>query len=332
MLKFSREKLVQSHQAPWLMLDLLMLALLVVNLLWIIFDSLYATDGFQSLLSSISPKIVSGYAPLHHNFLFIDLAFVAVFFSEFCIRWFVAVKNKEYLRWYFFPFIHWYDLIGCIPLGAARIFRFLRVISILYRLHKYQIIDFKDSAIFRFVRFYYDVFIEELSDRIVVKVLTDAQQDISSGSSLLENIQSKVLAPRRDILNHWVSAIATHAGDSIANKEVGETVRLHIAESVSRAVKENSQVNTLNMVPLVGSGIEKLLESAVSDIVVQSIINLLKDMSPERVNSIVDHGLTAPTLSEQKLNQEVLVMVNESLDLVKEHVATQRWKTKLEER
>ena len=57
-----------------------------------------------------------------------DLAFVVIFLTEFCVRWVAAVVRKTYMRWYFFPFIHWYDLIGCIPLGGARIFRFLRII------------------------------------------------------------------------------------------------------------------------------------------------------------------------------------------------------------
>lgn len=307
-----------------------MLMVLIINLSFIVFDSLFATANIQSALNTHFPGFVLAYQPVHDNFLLLDLIFVSVFLMEFFIRWGFAVKNKEYLRWYFFPFIHWYDLVGCIPIGAARIFRLLRVISILHRLHKYRIIDLKNTVVYRFLRFYYEVFIEELSDRIVVKVLSDVQQDISEGSDLISRIQNQVLAPRKVVLHHWVSSLASHMGDSIADQQVGESVREHIAVSVSKAVRNNAQVNTLTLIPVIGSSIEELLETAVADIVVQAIVNILKDMTPTRVSNMIEHGLTAPTLAEQELNIEVFDMVNESLELVKEHVATQQWKQKLD--
>lgn len=330
MFKINQANLEKSHQTPWLIIDLTMLALLILNLSLIIFDSLFAVASIKSLLTENIPGFVKAYQPVHDNFLLLDLAFVAIFLAEFFVRWIAAVKNKEYLRWYFFPFIHWYDLVGCIPVGAARIFRLLRIISILHRLHKYRIIDLKNSAIFRFFRFYYDVFIEELSDRIVVKVLSDVQQDISGGSNLVDQIQDQVLAPRKVVLHHWVSSLASHIGDSIEDQQVGESVREHIATSVSKAVRGNAQVQTLTYVPVVGSGIERILETAIADIVVQAVVNILKDMTPNRVGDILEHGLTAPTLAEKELNIEILDIVNESLELVKEHVATQQWKQKLD--
>lgn len=188
MLKFSRTNLKKSHEAPWLILDLVMLGLLIVNLLWILFDALFATSAMRNGLDFISPAIVPAYQPIHDNFTLIDLGFVAVFFTEFCLRWIAAIYRKQYMRWYFFPFIHWYDLIGCIPASFARVFRFLRVFSILYRLHKYQIIDLRNTALFRFIAFYTDALVEELSDRIVVKVLSDAQKDIAAGSPLVQDV------------------------------------------------------------------------------------------------------------------------------------------------
>jgi hypothetical protein len=115
MLNFSYSKLKSSHEGPWIILDLLMLALLIINLIWLLFDGLFATQAFKSVLASISPDLVTGYAPVHENFVLYDLAFVVVFLTEFCVRWIASVMRKTYVRWYFFPFIHWYDLIGCIP-------------------------------------------------------------------------------------------------------------------------------------------------------------------------------------------------------------------------
>ena len=311
------------------MVDLIMLALLFINLVWLLFDGLYATQAFKATLSSINPNIVEGYAPVHENFILFDLAFIAVFLSEFCVRWVAAVVRKTYIRWYFFPFIHWYDLIGCIPLGGARIFRFLRIISIFYRLQKYEIIDLRSTAVYRFIIFYYDVFVEELSDRIVVKVLSDAQKDIAAGSPLIEDINQQVLATRLPILTQWLSSIMVHIGESIEHNDHGESVRSHVHKSVGKAVRGNSQVSTLKLVPVLGSTIENTLEQSVTDIVTQSIINLLKDITPEKIDDFVEHGIGRFSSEDHMLDQEVLLIVSECLELVKKHVSQQRWKDSL---
>lgn len=330
MLNFSYSKLKSSHEGPWIVVDLVMLGLLIVNLIWLLFDSLYATQAFQSILATVSTNIVPAYAPVHENFVLYDLAFIAVFLTEFCIRWAASVVRKTYMRWYFFPFIHWYDLVGCIPLGGARIFRFLRVFSILYRLQKYGIIDLHNTAVYRFIIFYYEVFVEELSDRIVVKVLSDAQKDIAAGSPLIDDISQQVIATRLPILTQWVSSVMVHIGESIEHNEHGESVRNHVQKSVGKAVRANSQVSTLKLVPVLGRTIEKTLEQSVTDIVTQSVINLLKDITPEKIEDFVENGLGRFSSEDHMLDQEVLLIVNECLELVKQHVSQQRWKDSLD--
>jgi hypothetical protein len=331
MLKFNRKQLHDSHESIWFALDFFMLGLVIINLLFILFDSLFLTDYFKAALNYISPSIIDFYTPIHNNFALIDLAFVAVFLTEFCLRWVVAIKRKEFVRWYFFPFIHWYDLVGCIPLGATRIFRFLRVLSILYRLHKYKIIDLTQTTIFQFITFYYEVFIEELSDRIVVKVLSDAQKDLREGSPLLDDISNKVLAARRDTLIRWVSSILVHAGNSIEDENIGLMIRDHVKSSVSQALRENSEVSRLKKLPVIGSTIEKSLESAVADVVIQSVVYLLKDMSPDKINYFVKHGMTAAPFEDKALDKEVLKIIDECIELVKEHVSHQRWKANFDD-
>ena len=326
MLNFSYSRLKSSHEGPWIIIDLLMLALLIINLIWLLFDGLFATQAFKSILASMSTDLVTGYAPIHENFVLYDLAFVAVFLTEFCVRWVASVVRKTYVRWYFFPFIHWYDSIGCIPLGGARIFRFLRIFSIVYRLQKYQIIDLRNTDVYRFIIFYYDVLVEELSDRIVVKVLSDAQKDIAAGSPLIDDISQQVLASRLPILTQWLSSVMVHIGESIEHNDHGESVRSHVQKSVGKAVRGNSQVSTLKLVPILGSTIEKTLEQSVTDIVTQSIINLMKDITPEKIDDFVEHGIGRFSSEDHMLDQEVLLIVNECLELVKQHVSQQRWK------
>ncbi|MEC8418346.1 MAG: ion transporter, partial [Pseudomonadota bacterium] len=284
MLRVNRENLRNSHETPWLVLDLVMLGVLFINLAWLIFDSLYATDFIYGQLDSHFPALIDTYDPVHNNFLLVDLVFIGIFFTEFCFRWIVAVVRKEHLRWYFFPFLHWYDIVGLIPTGPTRLFRFLRILSILHRLHKYKIINLNETAIFRFFAFYADVFVEELSDRIVVKVLSDAQKDISAGSPLLDDINEQVLAPRRPVITQWLAGVINHLGQSLNSDEHGEVIREHVRKSVGKAVRENAQVSTLNYLPVIGKTIENTLEASVTDIVTKSLVNLLNDLDSDRID------------------------------------------------
>ena len=87
MLKINRENLRNSHETPWLVLDLVMLGVLFVNLAWLIFDALYATDFVYGQLGTYFPGLIDVYDPVHNNFLLVDLVFIAIFFTEFCFRW-----------------------------------------------------------------------------------------------------------------------------------------------------------------------------------------------------------------------------------------------------
>lgn len=329
MLRVNRENLRNSHETPWLVLDLVMLGVLFINLALLIFDSLYATDFIYGQLDAHFPALIDTYDPVHNNFILVDLVFIGIFFTEFCFRWIVAVVRKEHLRWYFFPFLHWYDIVGLIPTGPTRLFRFLRILSILHRLHKYKIINLNETAIFRFFAFYADVFVEELSDRIVVKVLSDAQKDISAGSPLLDDINEQVLAPRRPVITQWLAGVINHLGQSLNSDEHGEVIREHVRKSVGKAVRENAQVSTLNYLPVIGKTIENTLEASVTDIVTKSLVNLLNDLDSDRIDHFISVGLHDYTPSADALDKEVLNVVNECIELVKAHVSQQRWKSEL---
>ena len=84
------------------------------------------------------------------------------------------------------------------------------------------------------------------------------------------------------------------------------------------------------MVPVLGGTIERTLEDAITDIVTHSVINLLKDVTPEKLNEFIDHGINKFDAEEEALEDEVLLVVSEVLELLKGHISQQRWKTELE--
>lgn len=35
--------------------------------------------------------------------------------TEFFVRWGISIVYKHHKRWFFFPFIHWYEILAIIP-------------------------------------------------------------------------------------------------------------------------------------------------------------------------------------------------------------------------
>lgn len=335
MLTINLRNLRTSQQALWFAIDAIMLVLLVVNLLWLIFDSLYALDVISDFLSQETPAFAAFYKPIHRHFLFYDLVFISIFLSEFMVRWGHAVYRREYQRWYFYPFAHWYDLLGCMPASGARALRFLRVFSIVYRLQKYGVIDITNTRLFEFLRFYYDAFMEELSDRVVVKVLSGTQEEVQRGSPLIHRIQQEVLLPRRDMLVDFLSSrITRYAQEGYLPKQ--QELRAYLNARVISAMNRNNDLGRIRELPVFGSWASGTLDRAVGDITGEVIEQILEDLtSPSNhhfVEDLVDVLLTRHERENTQANDAVIKGVIETLELVKDQVAIKRWQEGLAEK
>mgnify|MGYP006278175213 FL=1 len=335
MLSFNLKNLRTSHQTIWFLLDALMLLLLVINLLWLIFDSLYATALVSDFLNQHVPAFARAYSPIHQNFLFYDLIFISIFLSEFVVRWIHAVYAHTYRRWYFYPFIHWYDLLGCIPASGARILRVLRVFSIVYRLQKYGVIDLANTRIFQFLVFYYEAFMEELSDRVVVKVLSGTQEEVKRGSPLLHRVQQEILLPRSDHIVDWLSdKIATYAQHGYVPRR--QELRDYLNARVIGAMKQNQDLKRIRDLPIFGSWASGTLDRAVGDITAEVIEEILEDLSsPDNhdfVEDLVGAFLYEREEPEMAANETVIEGVIETLELVKQQVHVKRWRQALDEK
>jgi hypothetical protein len=334
MLQINRENLKSSHQLVWFIIDFLMLGLLILNLAFIIWDSIYGFLAVQHLLQQHLPALQSAYHPIHERFIFYDLIFVGIFLTEFFIRWGYAIKASIYDRWYFYPFIHWYDLVGCIPVGSLRFLRILRVISIVYRLHQYRIIDITSTRIYQFFNFYYEAFMEELSDRIVIKVLSGVQQEVSRGSPLFDRIQEDILYPRREMLSGWISdRIATAAQEGyVPNRGA---LRSYLEDRVDNALKQNLELSRLKYLPVVGSTIQETLEEAVGDIVANVIHQILDDLATSSnhafVDDIVNVFLPEPgdTRTDRARNDALISLIIDIIDAIKAQVRVKYWRENL---
>ena len=329
---YNLDNIKRSRQGVFFALDFIMLSLVVVNLSWLLFDTLFTSEFFRSGLTWVSPQFTTFYSTyVHPNFVAYDLVFVAIFLTELVVRWVVAVRQKTYHRWFFYPFVHWYDVLGCIPVGSFRWLRLLRVISILYRLQKYQIIDLSKSYPVRIVRKYLDIIVEEVSDRVVINVLNGVQDEIQTGSPVVGRVASEVLLPHKGVMIEWLTGRLNAITDAVYEPR-REELHHYIDKIISDAIDVDPKVAALEKLPIVGPPLIDVIENTVSDIVNHIIDTLVRDIghpeSDSLIKDLIEGALARVLEPSDELNQVSKEILIDAIDVIKEQVQVQQWKLK----
>lgn len=322
----------QKNHLFFILIDTGMLVLLTFNLAWIIFDGLFGLALIQDGLEALSSRFVVLYMPVHRNFFFYDLAFISVYITEFLVRWGIAIKRDTYHRWFFYPFIHWYDVVGCIPVNIFRFVRVFRIISILNGMHKMGWIDLRSSFVFRTLEKYYNIFTEEISDRVMVNMLGEMQSQIQQGSPVLDKIADQVVKSRKPEMVKWFSrkmqhVVAENYGD------FKDDIRDYVNLRVRAAAKHSRELNIIRRsVPVVGGMAVKNMEKIVADVVFQVINGIVEDMSENNLEELFDQvadillGSLLIKGEDQDLNRAVTEAMIQAIEIVKDQVRIQQWK------
>ena len=317
-----------------IVIDIVMMILLIVNLSLIIFDALFTIDFVANTLERYTPAFYEYYyQQIHLNFIAIDLLFVTAFLAEFILSWILAIVQSTYYKWFFYPFLHWYDLIGCIPVGSLRFLRILRVFSILIRLQNLKIVDLTKTYVFIKLRKYYGIIVEEVSDRVVVNILEGIQEEIEEGGPVVDTIINEVIRPKQDILVEWVSRRLEYAleRDVIIKKDELDN---YVKGVISKSLTKNEELKTLGQVPVMGRMITESIENAISSIVNNVIENIISDLASyknrELIKDTTDVILHSIEFMDEdsKLNQVFKDISIDALEVIKKQVEIQKWKEK----
>jgi hypothetical protein len=330
-----RKSKISERNLFYISIDLLMMMLLMANLALIIFDWFFRQDWFRNLIEEHSEGFFLFYATnIHHHFFEIDLAFIAVFLTEFVIRWAIAIYFKTYHKWFFYPFIHWYDLVGCIPIGSLRFARLFRVFSILYRFQKIGFIDLKKTYVFRQLKFYYDVLVEEISDRVVVNVLSGVQDEIRDGGPVIDRIIDEIILPRKMVIVDWIShrvQLAVHESYHLRRQEI----RDYVDNTIGEAISNSREVGSIEQIPVAGKLITQTLGSGISSIVYNVIDGLIRDIGSEDNKILIEEMLdiAIDTVENEEKDIQLNAIAIESfigiLEIVKDQVKVKKWKEAL---
>ncbi|WP_404983780.1 ion transporter [Cobetia marina] len=313
--------------------DLFIIVLVIANLALLLFDSLFLIPPLNTAFAAVTPGLHAAYEQnIHANFLSIDLAFVAVFLLDVLAGWAVAIAERRYHRWFFYPFVHWYDVLGCIPLSGFRLLRVLRVVSLLFRLQRLGMIDVRRWYLYGVAAKYLDILLEELTDRISLRMLDNVQQQLRDSDDLSSSVIERVVEPRKQALIQEISLrLETMAGD-IYTQNRDDTLR-YVRGLVSRTLAESPELQRVSRLPM-GTQLTKGLESSLSDLACHLVDEALAGLRSKEFSALVGHlaesGFDAWARTDPRTEQITEQVLIDMLELLKERIAVKSWQKKYE--
>ncbi|HLR17903.1 MAG TPA: ion transporter [Alcanivoracaceae bacterium] len=316
-------------------IDVAMIILVIANLSLIVFDWLFAASPINEFLAYFLPAFHGFYDQhIHQDFISYDLIFVAIYLTEFFIRWGVAIARKTHHRWFFFPFVHWYDVLGCIPVGSFRWLRVLRIITLLHRMQRMEIIDLTNTYLGRTFNKYYSIIVEEISDRVVINVLQGAKREIADGSPLLHRIDSKVIQPRK---SYFIDAVAEKIIDASNNTHAIYRQQLghYLSELVDRSLTNTKQGSRLASIPIAGNRVRLRIAHTVEEISTVLLDQLIEDLNDPKSRPVIEKIILDIIEQVSPEGEELNTFIQQSLQEVLDEVITQvsikRWKEQFED-
>jgi hypothetical protein len=302
--------------------------LVCINLALILFDSLFALQPVSAVLADLAPELHARYQQsIHANFQYIDLGFVAIFVFDVLLGWTVALFERRYARWYYYPFAHWYDVLGCIPLAGLRWLRVLRVGALLIRLQRLGLIDMRDWAIYGLFSRYYYLLIEELSDRVMVRLFGRLQQEIGASDDLSRRLLQEVVRPRKQRLLNDISRRLQDMLETGYRDNRG-AIEGYVSQLIHQALQNNPEMHNLRRLPL-GNRLASTLDDALSDIAARLLQGAVEGMRGPQfqalAGNLADEFFDAWVYQDENTDLALEELLVDVIEVLKQQVLDRRW-------
>lgn len=266
--------------------DILMLIIVLINLVFLIFDWSFEFVLFNDFVKNISTDFVVYYRDeVHADFLFYESIFVSIFLTELLIQWLISVLYKRYAKWWFYPVVHWYDVLGCVPAGYFVWLRFFRIFAMTYRLHKRGVINLRKTEVYKQVYSIYEMFVHDASDRALVELIESVQREMKNDDQ--ENVISYGIKPDQHEL---AKALSVKIQDIVERNyhQHNSEIKGQIEQVIKVGFDHSEELKKLEHIPFVGSRINNRLEKLVSDISVQLSESLLASLASDEIAHTVE--------------------------------------------
>jgi hypothetical protein len=260
---------------------------------------------------------------LTDHFWLIDLPFLTLFWIEFLVRWYLALRRHTYTKWFFFPIFNWYDVLGLIPVRYFRIFRLLRAVSMYMRLRRSQLSLVGRDIFSRTVAYFSNIITEEVSDRVALRILSELHEEIEDGTHT--RIVRSTVEPRLVEIQHVVARqIYEVLTDPITLHNLRTLLRLNL----EAAVDESEAFQSVPMPKVILKPLVRATGEVILDTTLEAISATLDSVDGQQAleqvaASIVDTVAYGPGLEEtEQLVKQITLQV---IDHMKEVVSVKKW-------
>lgn len=329
--------LTPARRPHWsgLIYDVFILLIIVVGLLLIGIDALLMSGVGENLASwSGQTHLLEAYQQSWHKPIHTMEDWITVFLIvELSLRWLLAIIQRRYHRWFIFPFVHWYEVLGCFP--AFRALRLLRAVAIARKLHQmgYQVIP---PRLLRFGKFYYNLILEEISDRIVLNVIDGIEREFKQSDMHSHLIRDLVEQHRDQIQAAMAELLQSGLAPALAQHQ--QQIRNGVGDAVQRAIAQTTELHQLlRLMPVIGGKIEQQVQSIGRQLAENIADELAQPFSQPAAatriaNPMLDkiaEQIAAVPIDTPKLEALVESLIYESLEMLRKQVAIQQWKQQL---
>ncbi len=316
--------------------DIFMMVLIIINLFCLSANAILMSDFGGWLFDFIHlPELLQFYRNSLRPWVIITESwFTSFLVIELLVRWAIAIIAQHHKRWFFFPFIHWYEILSIIP--QLRFLRLLRAGAIGYNLHQhgYKVIP---DAWYRRAKFYYHMLLEELTSRIVLTVLDGIKRELSTSTTHKKLIEDLV-AHHRDM---FATALADILQESLGKELQAQKIMIaeNVGDIVNRAIEDTPELTQLlRLIPIVGGRIEQQIQSIGQRLGENITLGLIEPFAYGHKN---EKNLAYLEISnkisqiqfENNTHVEKLVesAVFESLEAIRKQVKVKQWQQILEQ-
>ena len=316
--------------------DIFMMVLIVINLFCLSANAVLMSDFGGWLFDFIHlPELLQFYRTALRPWVIITESwFTSFLIIELILRWIIAILGQHHRRWFFFPFIHWYEILSVIP--QLRFLRLLRAGSIAYKLyqHGYKVIP---DLWYQRANFYYHMVLEELTSRIVITVLDGVKREL-----LTSNTHRKLI---EDLVDHhremFASALADILQESLGKELQAQRINIakNVGNIVNQAIEDTPELTQLlRLIPLVGARIEQQIQSIgqrLGENITQGLIQPFAQNNTAAENPLYSEiaQRVSQIAIEKNPHVEKLVVsaVFDSLEAVRQQVKVKQWQQLLDQ-
>lgn len=317
-----------SHRMPSkisLAYDVMMVIFILVNLIFLAVE--YALDAKFSWLIQLMEflRMSSSTQILFKSVISDANAFFTLFLVvELSIRWIIAIVQKHYYRWFFFPFVHWYEVLGCLPI--LRPLRLLRAGVIAYRLYLLGYPVLPRSWV-RKAKFYYELVLEELSDRIVIHVIDGITTELKQNKTHYDLIEKIIEKHKPMFIKTLFELLEKNLPNAINQNQA--IISKYVSAAVERSLQNTPELQQiLHLMPVVGNLLSNRLEAIGARLGENLALELMYPLTltPNPLYAEVAKQVGDLQLHTLELEKLVDSIVIEALKVIRDQVSIQQWK------